>query len=67
MTTSTFGDTTAAKVNGTTLAYREHGEGEPVVFVHGSSSDLRTLSETPGAPSSAYSLPCNIRMSFAHL
>ncbi len=29
-------------VNGTTLAYREQGEGEPVVFVHGSASDMRT-------------------------
>ena len=28
-------------VNGVTLAYREQGEGEPVVFVHGSVSDLR--------------------------
>jgi pimeloyl-ACP methyl ester carboxylesterase len=31
-----------AAVDGTTLAYREHGHGEPVVFVHGSASDLRT-------------------------
>ena len=30
-----------AKVNGTTLAYREQGEGEPVVFAHGGISDLR--------------------------
>lgn len=29
-------------VEGTKLAYREQGEGEPVVFVHGTSSDLRT-------------------------
>jgi len=29
-------------VNGTTLAYREQGDGEPVVFVHGAISDLRT-------------------------
>jgi pimeloyl-ACP methyl ester carboxylesterase len=29
-------------VNGAALAYRERGEGEPVVFVHGSASDLRT-------------------------
>ena len=28
-------------VDGTALAYREQGEGEPVVFVHGSASDLR--------------------------
>jgi pimeloyl-ACP methyl ester carboxylesterase len=29
-------------VNGATLAYREQGDGEPVVFIHGSASDLRT-------------------------
>ncbi len=42
MTSLTFGDAKTAKVNGTTLAYCEQGEGEPVVFVHGSASDLRT-------------------------
>lgn len=31
-----------ADVNGATLAYRERGQGEPVVFVHGSASDMRT-------------------------
>lgn len=31
-----------AEVNGVRLVYREQGEGEPVVFVHGSASDLRT-------------------------
>ena len=31
-----------AEVNGVSLAYREHGRGEPVVFVHGSASDMRT-------------------------
>lgn len=31
-----------AEANGATLAYRERGRGEPVVFVHGSASDLRT-------------------------
>jgi len=31
-----------AEVNGASLAYREHGEGEAVVFVHGSASDMRT-------------------------
>lgn len=30
-----------AKVNGTMLAYYEHGEGAPVVFVHGGTADLR--------------------------
>jgi pimeloyl-ACP methyl ester carboxylesterase len=33
------------KINGTSLAYRECGEGEPVVLVHGSGSDLRTWQE----------------------
>lgn len=30
-------------VNGATLAYREHGTGEPVVFVHGTLSDIPHL------------------------
>jgi pimeloyl-ACP methyl ester carboxylesterase len=30
------------EVNGAALAYLEQGQGEPVVFVHGSASDLRT-------------------------
>lgn len=35
-------------VNGVTLTYREAGAGEPVVFVHGGFSDLRTWeSQTP--------------------
>ncbi len=42
MTSTAFGATKTATVNGTTLAYREQGEGEPVVFVHGGLSDLRT-------------------------
>ncbi len=42
MTSTAFGSIRTAKVNGTTLAYREQGEGEPVVFVHGGLSDLRT-------------------------
>jgi len=41
MASTAFGATKTATVNGTTLAYRELGEGEPVVFVHGSASDLR--------------------------
>ena len=41
MTSTGFEDAKTAKVNGTTLAYREEGEGEPVVFVHGDVSDLR--------------------------
>jgi pimeloyl-ACP methyl ester carboxylesterase len=41
MTSPEFGAIKTATVNGTTLAYREQGEGEPVVFVHGGISDLR--------------------------
>lgn len=41
MTTNAFGTTQTVTVNGTTLAYRELGEGEPVVFVHGTASDWR--------------------------
>ncbi len=41
MTSSAFGPTKTATVNATTLAYREEGAGEPVVFVHGGLSDLR--------------------------
>jgi pimeloyl-ACP methyl ester carboxylesterase len=40
--TGSFNGVRTAAVNGTALAYREKGEGEPVVFVHGSASDLRT-------------------------
>ncbi len=42
MTSTAFGAIRTATVNGTTLAYREEGEGEPVIFVHGGESDLRT-------------------------
>jgi pimeloyl-ACP methyl ester carboxylesterase len=45
MTSTTFGATKTATVNGTTLAYRERGDGEPVVFVHGSISDLRVWNQ----------------------
>jgi pimeloyl-ACP methyl ester carboxylesterase len=37
-----FEDVTSVPVNGTRLAYREVGSGEPVVFVHGDLSDLRS-------------------------
>ena len=37
-----FGGVLRAEVKGVSLAYREHGQGEPVVFVHGSASDMRT-------------------------
>ncbi len=41
-TMSSFDGVRIAHVNGAALAYREHGEGEPVVFVHGSADDLRS-------------------------
>jgi pimeloyl-ACP methyl ester carboxylesterase len=37
-----FEGTQTVEVNGATLAYLEQGQGESVVFVHGSASDLRT-------------------------
>ena len=40
-----FGELRSAKVDGALLAYREEGEGQPVVFVHGSLSDLRIWNE----------------------
>ena len=33
-----------ADVNGTTIHYFEHGEGEPLVFVHGTLGDLHAFS-----------------------
>ncbi len=41
MASATFENAKTAKVDGTTLAYCEQGEGEPVLFVHGGISDLR--------------------------
>jgi pimeloyl-ACP methyl ester carboxylesterase len=43
-----------AAVDGAALAYREQGEGEPVVFVHGSSSDLRTWEQQLPAIGASY-------------
>ena len=54
MTSSTFGATKTATVNGTTLAYREQGEGEPVVFVHGGISDLRVWEQQLPTVSRSY-------------
>lgn len=42
VTTQPFEHIRSAVVNGTTLAYREIGDGEPVVLLHGDISDLRT-------------------------
>lgn len=41
-TVSSFEGVRIADVNEAVLAYREEGEGEPVVFVHGSADDLRS-------------------------
>lgn len=49
-----FGATKTATVNGTTLAYREQGDGDPVVFVHGHISDLRTWEQQLSAFADSY-------------
>jgi pimeloyl-ACP methyl ester carboxylesterase len=54
MTSTGFDGTKTAKVNGATLAYREQGEGEPVVFVHGGLSDLRTWEQQLPAVGRSY-------------
>ncbi len=54
MMSTAFGATKTATVNGTTLAYREQGEGEPVVFVHGGISDLRTWEQQLPAVGRSY-------------
>jgi pimeloyl-ACP methyl ester carboxylesterase len=41
MNSAIFANARTAKVNGTSLAYCEQGDGEPVLFVHGGVSDLR--------------------------
>ena len=41
-------------VEGATLAYRERGAGEPVVFVHGSASDLRCWDQQLPAIATSY-------------
>lgn len=51
---SGFESVRTATVNGTTLAYREQGEGEPVAFVHGSISDLRTWDQQLPAVGRSY-------------
>jgi len=42
------------EVNGVSLAYREQGTGTPVVFVHGSASDIRTWEHQLGVLSSRH-------------
>ncbi len=51
---SAFEGARTATVNGTTLAYREEGEGEPVVFLHGGAMDLRTWAEQLPAVGRSY-------------
>lgn len=50
-----------ATVNGTTLDYTEHGDGEPVVFVHGGAADQRVWRhqlEAFGAHHRAIAISC---------
>lgn len=49
-----FEATGTVEVNGATLAYRETGTGEPVVFVHGGLSDLRTWQQQLPAIGESY-------------
>jgi pimeloyl-ACP methyl ester carboxylesterase len=41
-------------VDGVRLAFKEQGEGEPVVFIHGSASDLRTWEQQVPAIGGSY-------------
>jgi pimeloyl-ACP methyl ester carboxylesterase len=54
MTSRGFEDVRMATVNGIALAFREHGSGEPVVFVHGGVSDLRTWEQQLPAVGRSY-------------
>ena len=54
MTDAMFELTKTAKVNGTTLAYCEHGEGPPVLFVHGGTADLRVWGKQLPVVGAAY-------------
>jgi pimeloyl-ACP methyl ester carboxylesterase len=42
-----FPDLKVIDINGASLAYHEQGAGEPVVFVHGTSQDVRTWHAQP--------------------
>jgi pimeloyl-ACP methyl ester carboxylesterase len=53
-TTRALDELREAAVDGTTLAYREHGDGEPVVFVHGTASDLRSWTSQLPAIGASY-------------
>ena len=54
VTMSSFEGVRTADVNGAALAYREQGEGEPVVFVHGSVDDLRSWEQQLPAIATSY-------------
>jgi pimeloyl-ACP methyl ester carboxylesterase len=54
LSTASLDGARTVPVDGTALAYREQGEGEPVVFVHGSASDLRTWEQQLPAIGSSY-------------
>jgi pimeloyl-ACP methyl ester carboxylesterase len=51
---SSFEEVRTADVNGAALAYREQGEGESVVFVHGSADDLRSWDQQLPAIGASY-------------
>jgi pimeloyl-ACP methyl ester carboxylesterase len=53
-TSGSFERVRTAVLDGVTLAYREQGEGEPVVFVHGSASDLRSWEQQLPAIGTSY-------------
>jgi pimeloyl-ACP methyl ester carboxylesterase len=54
MSAGSFEGVRTAAVEGAALAYREQGQGEPVVFVHGSASDLRTWEQQLPAIGASY-------------
>jgi pimeloyl-ACP methyl ester carboxylesterase len=44
-----FPDVKTVDINGASFAYHERGSGDPVVFVHGTSQDIRTWHAQPDA------------------
>jgi pimeloyl-ACP methyl ester carboxylesterase len=54
MSSDVFRDLKHLEVNGVSLAYREAGQGEPVVLVHGGASDIRTWGNQVTALSSNF-------------
>jgi pimeloyl-ACP methyl ester carboxylesterase len=51
---NSFEGVRTAVVDGAALAYREQGEGDPVVFVHGSADDLRSWDHQLSAIGASY-------------